>query len=781
MKDEGTIPIIKKLKVFLHSKDKNYIKQIIENLEVFSINNEYLRKLKLILEVYPYVGNCTTINLETNIEKIKKLLEREEITDPIFIELFLTRTSNSATEISSHYEIASTLLKEKGFEKLSFQAFAWHLKWKSEEVKEIKEGASYHLKAAEFFKKSGENKLCHDALGLANVMLMSSTIDLAEQIKYLRKASYHFKKSGNIAVFQMKDFRRNNAIILYKFAQTKDSLLEGAKYYKEAANEFKIGGDDIFYHLSMALYYKCKLIGAKDWSDKAKIFSKIALHYKKGKKDKEYYKALGDKYNSLARNAASVEKTASNLKKAFLNYQKAGDELSSHLALGSYYQTKAIIAEPKEKIRELYLKAAEEFKKGKSLSDYHNALGYAKIFSISEPDKADPKLWKEIADYFEKGNTIKMQLLSMYNYCLSELRLTIDPKKQIIYKKNSIKFLKEYIDYVEVQQAAHIVDEFLISKAGIDSKSLFAVYKGIYYKSLADVENDFDKKKKYYGKAIDYFLLAIKKYPTDVALRNLGWIFFEIGNFSGSLETFKKARELFPEDESIRIETEIAEKALMKDYIKTKEDYEKEKEARKKLEVQSLKLIDILYKQNQKFLEESFMDRILRVLFDGGRNFEKSPKTFVKLHEPDLRNILLTHLNIEFKDEATGETIQGKGKTDIHIKNPDDHREIVIIECKKWGGEKQFIEGFHQKMGYLTGREKKSIMLIFSDRIHFSEVSHNAKKAIEKEKSYIENSIEELEFGSDIHQANFFSEHELGGYVKVKVYHLFFNLGFKSN
>ena len=130
---------------------------------------------------------------------------------------------------------------------------------------------------------------------------------------------------------------------------------------------------------------------------------------------------------------------------------------------------------------------------------------------------------------------------------------------------------------------------------------------------------------------------------------------------------------------------------------------------------------------------------------------------------------------------ATGETIQGKGKTDIHIKNPDDHREIVIVECKKWDGEKRYLEGFNQKIGYLTGREKKSIILTFSNRIHFSEVSDKAKEAIERDKAYIESSIKDLESGSDIHEANFVSEHKLGGSAILKVYHLFFNLGFMSN
>jgi hypothetical protein len=527
-----------------------------------------------------------------------------------------------------------------------------------------------------------------------------------------------------------------------------------------------------------ALYYKCKLIGAKDWNDKAKIFSKIAFHSKKGNEDNEYYKALGDKYDSLSRTEAGLEKILNLLKKASLNYQKAGDNSSYHQAMGSYYQLKAIIVKNRGKCKDFFLKAAEEFKKGKSLPNYYTAIGYAKIFGLPDSDKIKPVLWKEISENFKKGD-ITMHFLSMHNYYFSEFRLTEDTKKRMLYKKKSIKALKEFIDQLEIQQASRSVDEFLISKTGIDSKNLLELYKGKYYRFLAEIEEESEQRRKYYKKAIDYFTLVVNECHDVVALRELGWTFFEIGSFDGSFEVFKEAGKLAPDNESIKVEIEIAEKALIKDYVKTREDYEKERQARKKFEEQSIKLTDILYRQAPRCRKDSFMDRILRVLFDAGRNFEKNYKTYAKLLEPELRDLLLSFLNNEFKDETTGETKQGVGKTDIHIKNPDDYRDIVIVECKKWKGEKQYLEGFNQKMGYLTGREKKSILLTFSDRIHFSDVSYKAKKAVEKDKGYIENSIKDLESGSDIHEANFVSDHKLGGNVKIKVYHLFFNLGFK--
>ena len=772
---KSNIPNIKNLKVFLHSKNKTSIKQVHKNIEILFNNDENFNKLRIFMEAYPYTGESTEINLETNIQKINTFLECVE--DPILIELFLTRKNESIKEISTHYRKASLLLEKRGFKKLSNQALAWHLKWKSDEIKNVKKSASYDVKASECFRKSGEKELYHDALGLANIKLISSTSDLKEQIKYSRKASFHFKKSGNSEVFKMKELRRQNAIRLFEFAKMQDSLLESAKYYKEAAYEFKIGGDEVYHHQTMALFYKCSLINVENWSDKAKIFSKIAFHSKKGNEEKKYYKALGDKYNSLAwATYGNLKKTADYLKKASINYQKAGDKLNSHIASGSFYQTKALIANNRKSSIDFFFKAAEEFKKGKALSNYYNAIGYAKIFSIPDSSKAKPNLWKEIADNFKKGNTIEMQFLSMHNYYLSKLYLTKDPDKRVICKKKSINALKGYIDYLE-DQTSYNNDEFLLSKTGIDSSNLLALYKGKYYRILANSEKELEKQKEYYRNAIEFLTSTLKEHPNLFAFRDLGWIFFEITSFDKSLEAFKEAEKLSPDDRSIKVEIEIAETALIKDYVKTKEDYEKEKEARKNSEEDFIKLTDIIRTNSPSRHKDSFMDRILRVLFDAGRHFEKRYETYTKLTEPELRDILLSFLNNEFRDEASGETIQGKGKTDVYIKNPNDHREIVIIECKKWNGKTKYLEGFKQMLGYLTGREKKSILLTFSNNIHFSDVSCHAKEATKKHNCYIENSIEDLESGSDIHESNFISKHKLSKSAKVKVYHLFFNLG----
>ena len=57
------------------------------------------------------------------------------------------------------------------------------------------------------------------------------------------------------------------------------------------------------------------------------------------------------------------------------------------------------------------------------------------------------------------------------------------------------------------------------------------------------------------------------------------------------------------------------------------------------------------------------------LLDQSGKGFETTPRTYGKLEEEELRNVLLGHLNAVFlADEATGETFSKRGKTDIFLR-----------------------------------------------------------------------------------------------------------------
>jgi hypothetical protein len=75
-------------------------------------------------------------------------------------------------------------------------------------------------------------------------------------------------------------------------------------------------------------------------------------------------------------------------------------------------------------------------------------------------------------------------------------------------------------------------------------------------------------------------------------------------------------------------------------------------------------------------------EEILRIMKNMVQVMELSPQAFHGMGEEDLRSHFLVQLNGAFKGQATGETFNYQGKTDILIRV--DGRNVFIAECKFW-------------------------------------------------------------------------------------------------
>lgn len=104
-------------------------------------------------------------------------------------------------------------------------------------------------------------------------------------------------------------------------------------------------------------------------------------------------------------------------------------------------------------------------------------------------------------------------------------------------------------------------------------------------------------------------------------------------------------------------------------------------------------------------------EHILTVLENMVRVMEQSPGAFREIDEESLRTHFLVQLNGHFSGDASGETFNYEGKTDILIKV--DGRNIFIGECKFWTGEKVYLETLDQILSYLSWRDTKASVLIF--------------------------------------------------------------------
>ena len=91
---------------------------------------------------------------------------------------------------------------------------------------------------------------------------------------------------------------------------------------------------------------------------------------------------------------------------------------------------------------------------------------------------------------------------------------------------------------------------------------------------------------------------------------------------------------------------------------------------------------------------------------------ERSPHAFAKMDEESLRDHILVQLNGHYEGQATGETFNFTGKTDILIRS--DGGNVFIAECKFWTGSKGFLDAIDQLLGYTTYRDTKTALIIFN-------------------------------------------------------------------
>jgi hypothetical protein len=105
-------------------------------------------------------------------------------------------------------------------------------------------------------------------------------------------------------------------------------------------------------------------------------------------------------------------------------------------------------------------------------------------------------------------------------------------------------------------------------------------------------------------------------------------------------------------------------------------------------------------------------EKILQTLANMASVMERSPEAFWGLREEHLRDHFLVQLSGQFGGDATGETFNFGGKTDILIRR--DNTNLFVAECKFWRGPKQFTETINQLLGYATWRDTRLAMLIFN-------------------------------------------------------------------
>lgn len=119
-------------------------------------------------------------------------------------------------------------------------------------------------------------------------------------------------------------------------------------------------------------------------------------------------------------------------------------------------------------------------------------------------------------------------------------------------------------------------------------------------------------------------------------------------------------------------------------------------------------------------LGQNDYEHILGVMQGMTQVMELSPSAFHDVDEEALRSHFLVQLNGHYQGQATGETFNYEGKTDILVRS--EGRNIFIAECKFWSGPKKLAETIDQLLGYSSWRDTKTAVVVFNRNRDFSKV-----------------------------------------------------------
>ncbi len=133
-------------------------------------------------------------------------------------------------------------------------------------------------------------------------------------------------------------------------------------------------------------------------------------------------------------------------------------------------------------------------------------------------------------------------------------------------------------------------------------------------------------------------------------------------------------------------------------------------------------------------LPESEYEYILGVINSMSLVMERNPSSFSQLNESQIRDQFLMILNSHYEGQATGETFNASGKTDILIRY--DNKNVFIAECKFWRGEKELIEAIDQLIGYTSWRDTKTAILLFNKNKNFSSIISKIDNVVKSHDCY---------------------------------------------
>lgn len=135
-------------------------------------------------------------------------------------------------------------------------------------------------------------------------------------------------------------------------------------------------------------------------------------------------------------------------------------------------------------------------------------------------------------------------------------------------------------------------------------------------------------------------------------------------------------------------------------------------------------------------LDDENYKKILKIINDIGKNFERMPSVYKDKGEEDLRDHILMTLDPNFEfGSSSGETFNKTGKTDIQLRY--DSSVVFIAECKFWSGSKNYLSTIDQLLAYLTWRDNKASVIVFVKQKDFTSILSKVEAGTVKHSNYL--------------------------------------------
>lgn len=195
----------------------------------------------------------------------------------------------------------------------------------------------------------------------------------------------------------------------------------------------------------------------------------------------------------------------------------------------------------------------------------------------------------------------------------------------------------------------------------------------------------------------------------------------------------------------------------------------------KPIEIKPRQLRTVMEKPKPTSRAESVLNRgdvvsLVDFIEQYAQQFEITPKSYQKMDEEEIRDLLVGMMNANYPGSTTGETFSKLGKTDISLRVDSGH--VLICECKFWRGAKAYGDAVDQLFNYLTWRQNYGVLLNFCTLKDMTIAISEGKRATTEHSSF---APEELHVQSETRFTSRHS-HPQDASKLVEVFHLFVDL-----